>query len=91
MLASTMASIRVWIVPGCTRCHWYQQLVPKVFADSADGCRIRAETRADQRCDDNQQARSASELAAPLADFVEFVAGGCPAKVIHTERGTAER
>lgn len=76
---------RVWIEPGCIRCGWCSDLAPEVFQGSErHETRINGAIRSDGMTDDNRAARSL--LLRPLleqqAEFMEFVADGCPAHVI---------
>ncbi len=82
---------RVWIEPGCTQCHWCQDLVPEVFVCGEDGVRITAAVRQDQCTSTNRDERSpltarAERLVDPL--LLRFAADGCPAQVIRIETPT---
>lgn len=76
---------QVWIETGCITCGWCSDLIPDVFAARVDGSSvIRGEVRVDGRTDRNQ--RKTSPLRKPLsgadAEFIQFVADGCPPRVI---------
>jgi hypothetical protein len=76
---------RVWIESGCIECGWCTDLLPAVFEVRAGKpCIIAAAARSDGRAGANRRERS--PLAKPFHDkdarFLEFVADGCPAKVI---------
>jgi ferredoxin len=76
---------RVWIEDGCIQCFWCHHLVPEVFVCGAQGTRVDGRVRVDQRTSDNRRERSPLTTVAMAAldlPFVQFVADGCPAKVI---------
>jgi ferredoxin len=79
---------RVWIETGCIQCFWCQNLNAVVFEVTADGCRIRGEALVTGTPSDNREDRA--ELRPDLlpqedADFLPFLAGGCPTQVIKLE------
>ena len=76
-----MHGTQVWIEAGCTRCHWCHQLLPAVFADGPASSVVRPEAvLPGGRC-------LRPGVVTPEEDcFLEFVADGCPARVIHLRR-----
>lgn len=76
---------RVWIAPGCIECGWCTDLLPEVFeVEAGAACVIAASARKDGRSGTNQREKSPLKraLRGKDADFLGFVADGCPAKVI---------
>jgi len=76
---------RVWIAQGCIACGWCGDLLPGVFARSGQGLsQIAAAARKDCTTDANAESRSPlrAKLAGDEADFLAFVAAGCPPAVI---------
>jgi len=81
-----MPAPTIWIEEGCIQCGWCQNLEPRVFLVTAQGCEIRGEARIDGLASANRHERKA--LVADLLDeagagFMRFVADGCPVQVIH--------
>ena len=76
---------RVWIEPGCIACGWCTDLMPTIFVVGAGkACVIAASARKDGSRGANRREKSALKqgLTGAEADFLSFVADGCPAKVI---------
>jgi ferredoxin len=76
---------RIWIEEGCIQCFWCQNLSPDVFVCGDQGTQIHPDLRVDQRSSTNRVERSpmtASARATLDLSFIQFVADGCPAKVI---------
>lgn len=83
-----MTRTSIWINEGCIQCFWCQNLEPEVFSVTADGCEIRAEARTDRCADPNRVGRSRLNdglVTEENIGFIQFVADGCPAKVIMIE------
>jgi ferredoxin len=79
---------RVWIESGCTSCGWCSDLLPDLFSGSSkEGSRIRGTERVDGRTDANERALSLLKQIreGEAAEFLSFVASGCPPQVIHIE------
>ncbi len=77
---------RVWIAPGCIACGWCGDLLPSIFVRSPDGFSLIAgSARKDGKTDPNDGPRSAlrAKIVTDEADFLAFVAAGCPPAVIH--------
>jgi ferredoxin len=79
-----MRVTNVWIDSGCIECRWCHDLAPDVFAIGEGTSVIRADARVDRQTDTNASAKVA--LAVPfegqMAEFIDFVVGGCPTSVI---------
>jgi ferredoxin len=86
-MADAMRVTKVWINSGCIECRWCHDLAPDVFAIGEGTSVIRSDARVDGATDSNESAKAA--LAAPfegqMAEFIEFVAAGCPTSVIKIE------
>ena len=85
MLVQSPSVKRVWIASGCIACGWCTDLLPTVFVVGPGGASVIAATaRSDGRSGANR--REKSWLKTPLqgadAEFVHFVADGCPPTVI---------
>lgn len=79
---------RIWIDEGCIACGWCGDLLPTVFTRGTDGkSQILGLIRRDKTTDDNGTALS--PLRQPIveqeAEFLAFVAAGCPPHVINLE------
>lgn len=84
-----MGTTTVWIEPGCTRCGWCHQLLPTVFEAAPEGSRVTAQARMDRRPGSNSRERAAlvpDHLDTATDQFLDFVADGCPARVIQVQR-----
>ncbi len=83
-----MGSRVIWVAPGCIECFWCQQLAGEVFAHGERGTEIRGAIRLDHQTSSNSSDRSPIDVAV-LSDeesnFLQFVADGCPTKVIRLE------
>lgn len=80
-----MSALRIWIEEGCIQCYWCQNLCPEVFACGEGGTQIRPGLLSDRQATTNRVERSrltAKARAALDHRFLQFVADGCPAKVI---------
>jgi ferredoxin len=76
---------RIWIEEGCIQCCWCHNLSPEVFVFGEAGTELNPALRSDRRASSNRQERSpltAAALATLNLGFIQFVADGCPAKVI---------
>jgi len=85
-MAVTEGAIRrVWIEPGCIACGWCTDLVPAIFiVGEGKACVIAAAARKDGSRGANRREKSPLKrmLTRADAEFLCFVADGCPAKVI---------
>lgn len=79
---------RIWIEEGCIACGWCGDLLPTVFHKGVDGgSQIHGKVRKDQTTDDNRATLSPLRrvITGEEADFLSFVAAGCPPHVIRLE------
>lgn len=79
---------RVWIESGCIACGWCTDLVPTIFVvGGGKACVIAASARKDGGRGANRREKSPLKhaLTGADADFLGFVADGCPAKVIRLD------
>ncbi len=80
-----MADCRIWIDEGCIQCGWCQTLDDRVFAVGPTGTVIRGDVRSDGRTDANRDARATLRqdvLDAAALGYLQFIADGCPVRVI---------
>ncbi len=78
----------IWIASGCIECFWCQQLATDVFVHGQRGTEIRGAIRLDHQTSSNSTDRSpidVSVLPNEESNFLQFVADGCPTKVIRLE------
>jgi ferredoxin len=83
-----MGSRVIWIAPGCIECFWCQQLAGDVFVHGEHGTEIRGAIRLDRQTNSNSDSHSpinTAVLAPQESAFVQFVADGCPTRVIRLE------
>jgi ferredoxin len=86
-IAYVMAVTKVWIEAGCIECRWCNDLAPELFALGNGTSVIRADARVDKITDtnDSAKARLVIPLDGQMAEFLEFVAAGCPTSIIKLE------
>jgi ferredoxin len=78
----------IWIAPGCIECFWCQQLAGEVFIHGQRGTEIRGAIRLDYQTNSNcteQSPINVAVLSDLQSNFLQFVADGCPTKVIRLE------
>jgi len=83
-----MGSRVIWIAPGCIECFWCQQLAVEVFTHGQHGTEVLGAIRLDHQTSSNSADRSPINVAAlpdSASNFLQFVADGCPTKVIRLE------
>lgn len=79
---------RIWIDDGCIACGWCGDLMPTVFAKGTEGLsQIQGRIRRDKITDDNRASMSPLRqvIVEQEAEFLAFVAAGCPPHVINLE------
>lgn len=81
-----MSITHIWIEPGCIECRWCHDLAPEVFIIGNGTSHIRGDALVKPITGLNEcRIALKTQLTGQMAEFIEFVASGCPTSVIKLE------